>query len=166
MLSPSYRACKYSLLAKLNQSYNKNMVLYMLIHETIQTTCWYHQGISVTSIPLKTEGRWDILKIYTNKNKIYILTPILNRFFKRCRLWAQALKWSRGLRQLRQRELGRHPYPSHCPQWRSQKQKRTLFWALEEVEGSMFLHGRIQRPSRRLPNRSEMPETRLGLAEE
>jgi hypothetical protein len=127
----------------------------MIIHENLQKTCWYHQGISATSIPFNEES-WNIVRVDVKRNKIQILTPILNRFFKRCRLWARELKWSRAPRQLLQREVGRRPYPSHYPQWRNQKRSQ-LFWALEEVEGSIFLHGRIQRLSRKHSNLSEKP---------
>jgi hypothetical protein len=136
------------------------MVLYMIIYETPEKTCWYYQGISALSLQFGP-GTWNIVSINTTNHTIKPLTQSLLHFFKRCRAWAQGSLWSRGLRRLRERELlGRAERlcPSHSPQWRSLSQQP--FLAAEEVAGSIFLHGRLQRPSRMLPGLSVRPETR------
>lgn len=134
----------------------------MLIHETIEKTCWYHQGISALSLQFGP-GTWSIISVNTQNHTIKPLTQPLYRFFKRCRAWAQGLIWSRGLRRLRERELkGWLPYPSHSPQWHSHLAQEQPFLPAEEVAGSMFLGGHLQRPSRMLPGLLERPETRPG----
>ena len=132
----------------------------MIIYETAQKTCWYHQGISPLSLTFGP-GSWNIVAI-TQNHTIKPLTQTLLRFIKRCRAWAQGLIWSRGLRHRRQRELtGRLPCPNHSPQWHSLAEEQP-FLPAEEVAGSMFLDGRLQRPSRMLPSPPVRPETRPG----
>ncbi len=135
-------------------------MLYVIIHETAQKTCWYNQGLCPKSIPLNLPGNWNIVAI--NQTHIRLLTPALLCFFTRCRAWAQARKWSRGLARVRQRELtGRLPCPSRSPQWHNLEE---LYEPAEEVAGSMFLDGRLQRPSRMLPSLLVRPQTTQDLS--
>lgn len=158
-------------------------MIYVITYETKEKVSWFHQGISAISMPLVLKGDWNILAIDTITKKIRPLMPVLIRFFKRCQVWAKAMKWSRGLRNIRRRELGlgtqghqghqgpvgAHgslPSPNRSPQWRRYLEERALFFDAREVEGTMFLHGRLQRPSRIIQNLPAISQTTQDPVEE
>ena len=88
----------------------------MVICETPEKSCWYQRGISAINIPLHLKS--EIVAITLSPYKVRILTPPLLQFLKRCRAWARALRWSRGLRQLCKKELFGALTPAQSPLWR------------------------------------------------
>ena len=75
----------------------------MIIRESPNTTCWYHQGMSAENIPLALPGIWTIVVI---DKEIRDLTPSLLFFIALCKRWHQVLKYARDPRNLCKREVG------------------------------------------------------------